>query len=44
MGALWFAGMLLSGFAFRGKLWFAGVMAALLTVSTTSCAWYEACR
>ncbi|WP_394253497.1 hypothetical protein [Arthrobacter pityocampae] len=43
-GALWFAGMLLSGFSFQGELWFAGLVAALLTVSTTSCAWYEARR
>ncbi|MUK03575.1 hypothetical protein GM708_17755 [Vibrio cholerae] len=43
-GALWFAGMLLSGFIFQGELWFAGLVAALLTVSTTSCAWYEARR
>jgi hypothetical protein len=43
-GALWFAAMLLSGFTFQGELWFAGLMAALLTISTTSCAWYEARR
>ena len=43
-GALWFAGMLLSGFTFPGELWFAGLMAALLTGSTTTCAWYEARR
>jgi hypothetical protein len=43
-GALWFTGMMLSGFIFRGELWFAGLMAALLTISTTSCAWYEARR
>lgn len=43
-GALWMAGMLLSGFVFPGELWFAGVVAASLTVSTTSCAWYEATR
>lgn len=43
-GALWFTGMMLSGFIFQGELWFAGLMAALLTISTTSCAWYEARR
>jgi len=43
-GALWFPGMLLSGFTFPGELWFAGLMAALLTASTTTCAWYEARR
>lgn len=43
-GALWFVGMLLSGFTFPGELWFAGLMAALLTGSTTTCAWYEARR
>lgn len=43
-GALWTAGMLLSGLTFQGELWFAGLVAALLTVSTTICAWYEARR
>ena len=43
-GALWFVGMLLSGLTFPGELWFAGLMAALLTGSTTTCAWYEARR
>ena len=43
-GALWLAGMLRSGFTFRGELWFAGLVAAVLTVFTTGCAWYEARR
>ncbi|MFM9273493.1 hypothetical protein [Pseudarthrobacter sp. NKDBFgelt] len=43
-GALWFAAVTLSNFIFQGEVWFAGLMAALLTLSTTACAWYEAGR
>lgn len=44
-GALWFAGMMLPAFGlFQGEVWFAGLVAALLTAWTTSCAWYEARR
>ena len=41
---LWFAAVTLSNLVFQGELWFTAVMAALLTVSTTACAWYEARR
>lgn len=43
-GALWAAGTLLSGPVFADQLWFTGLIAALLTISTTACAWYEARR
>jgi hypothetical protein len=41
---LWTVAMLVGGTYFQGELWFAGVMAALLTVTTTAGAWYEARR
>lgn len=41
---LWVAAMTLGGTVFEGDLGFAGLMAALLTVTTTACAWYEARR
>ncbi|WP_298255489.1 hypothetical protein [uncultured Arthrobacter sp.] len=41
---LWAAGMGLSlaGIAFANEPWFTGLLAGLITFSTTACAWYEA--
>ncbi len=41
---LWTLGSLLSGFVFQDQMWFYILCAALITVATTACAWYEARR
>lgn len=41
---LWVAAMVLGGTVLEGELWFSALMAALITLTTTACAWYEARR
>lgn len=41
-GVLWALSMLLSGYVFQDQMWFYVLCAAVITVATTACAWYEA--
>ncbi len=41
---LWTMGTLLGGLVFEDQMWFYVLCAALIAVTTTACAWYEARR